>query len=249
MIIEPMNTALNGIAQVPHLGVIRVEGEDAAKFLHAQLTQDFALLGLSEARLAAFCSAKGRMLASFVGFKRSQGEILLVCSRDILAPVVKRLSMFVLRAKARLTNASDAFVLRGLAGSSVVQLAAGGNSWSSMSDRNVKENLQAVDPRQVLEKVSRLSVTEWNLTTQPASVRHLGPMAQDFKAAFGLGEDDRHISGSDADGVALAAIQGLNQKLEETVKLKETEIRQLKERLAALEQAVSTLVKKEAAAR
>ncbi|HPW06827.1 MAG TPA: folate-binding protein, partial [Burkholderiaceae bacterium] len=65
-----VNTVLNGIAPLPHLGIIRVEGDDAATFLHGQLTQDFALLGLSEARLAAFCSAKGRMQASFIGFKR-----------------------------------------------------------------------------------------------------------------------------------------------------------------------------------
>ena len=96
-----MTYPLNGIAPLSHLGVIRVEGEDAAKFLHGQLTQDFALLDLQHARLAAFLSAKGRMQASFIGFKRSETEVLLVCSRDLLAPTLKRLSMFVLRAKAR----------------------------------------------------------------------------------------------------------------------------------------------------
>jgi folate-binding protein YgfZ len=114
-----MNKQFQGIAYLPHLGVIRVEGEDAAKFLHGQLTQDFSLLGLSEARLAAFCSAKGRMQASFIGFKRSHSEVLLVCSRDLLAATLKRLSMFVLRAKARLTDASADFLVRGLAGSAV----------------------------------------------------------------------------------------------------------------------------------
>ncbi|MEO7391497.1 MAG: folate-binding protein [Ramlibacter sp.] len=108
--------SLNGVATLSHLGVIRVEGEDAAKFLQGQLTQDFALLGLSEARLAAFCSAKGRMQASFIGFKRGHAEILLVVSRDILAPTLKRLSMFVLRAKAKLSDASGEFDLHGLAG-------------------------------------------------------------------------------------------------------------------------------------
>jgi len=107
-----------------HLGVIRVEGEDAAKFLHGQLTQDFALLGLSEARLAAFCSPKGRVLASFIGFKRSHDEILLLCNRDILPAMVKRLSMFVLRAKARVSDASEAWLLRGLLGSAVADTAS-----------------------------------------------------------------------------------------------------------------------------
>ena len=114
-----MTYPLNGIAPLSHLGVIRVEGEDAAKFLHGQLTQDFALLGMEQARLAAFLSAKGRMLASFIGFKRSATEVLLVCSRDLLPPTLKRLSMFVLRAKAKLTDATNDFALYGLAGDAV----------------------------------------------------------------------------------------------------------------------------------
>jgi tRNA-modifying protein YgfZ len=110
---------VQGVARLTQLGVVQVEGEDAAKFLHGQLTHDFALLGLSEARLAAFCSAKGRMQASFMGFKRSHDQILLVCSRDLLPATLKRLSMFVLRAKAKLSDASDAFAVWGLAGSAV----------------------------------------------------------------------------------------------------------------------------------
>jgi len=113
-----MTHELNGVAALPHMGVIRVQGEDAAKFLQGQLTQDFVLLGDTQARLAALCSPKGRMLASFVGLRRGADEILLVCSRDILAPTLKRLSMFVLRAKARLADATDDFSLHGLAGAS-----------------------------------------------------------------------------------------------------------------------------------
>ena len=122
---------LNGVAPVPHLGVIRVEGADAATFLQGQLTQDFVLLGPDEARLAAFCSAKGRMQASFVGFKRAtihdngetQSDILLVCNRDVLEATRKRLSMFVMRAKARLVDASDDYALYGLAGEATNSIA------------------------------------------------------------------------------------------------------------------------------
>lgn len=110
---------LNGVAPLDHLGVIQVDGEDAAKFIHGQLTQDFSLLGPDAARLAAFCSPKGRMQASFIGFKRSTGSILLVCSRDILPATLKRISMFVMRAKARLHDASAQYSLYGLAGSAV----------------------------------------------------------------------------------------------------------------------------------
>ena len=117
MIIQPMNTpTLQGVAPLPQLGVIRAEGLDADSFLHGQLTQDTALLGQTEARLAAFCSAKGRMQASFVVFKRSPTEVLLVCPQDILAPTLKRLSMFVMRAKAKLSDASADFSVIGLAG-------------------------------------------------------------------------------------------------------------------------------------
>ena len=118
-----MTYPLNGIAPLSHLGVIRVEGEDAAKFLHGQLTQDFALLGMDQARLAAFLSAKGRMQASFIGFKRSATEVLLVCSRDLLPPTLKRLSMFVLRAKAKLTDATADFALYGIAGNAIDSIA------------------------------------------------------------------------------------------------------------------------------
>ena len=129
-----MNPTLNGLSPLAHLGVIRAEGEDAAAFLHGQLTQDFSLLGLSEARLAAFCSAKGRMQASFIAFKRSHQEILLVCSRDLLAQTLKRLSMFVLRAKVKLSDASSDWTLLGLAGDAVQALAPGPHRPWSRSD-------------------------------------------------------------------------------------------------------------------
>ena len=126
-----MQIPLNGVTPLPHLGVIRAQGPDAATFLHGQLTQDFALLGSSEARLAAFCTAKGRIQASFIGFKRSPEEIVLVCSRDLLAPVLKRLSMFVLRAKARLSDASDDFQLLGITGGALDALPpASTTPWS-----------------------------------------------------------------------------------------------------------------------
>lgn len=127
MIMEPMQATSppasppssllpSGMLALPHLGILRVEGADAAKFLHGQLTQDFVLLGLDQARLAAYCTAKGRMLASFIGFKRTPDEILLVCNQTVLPPALKRLSMFVLRAKAKLSDASADFTVYGITG-------------------------------------------------------------------------------------------------------------------------------------
>ncbi len=134
MIIHPMNHTLNGITPQSHLGLIRVQGDDAAHFLQGQLTQDFVLLGLTEARLAGFCSAKGRMQASFIGFKRSPTDILLVCSRDLLAQTLKRLSMFVMRAKVKLSDASEEFSLLGLAGFAIGNIATRANSAWSKTD-------------------------------------------------------------------------------------------------------------------
>ena len=119
---------ISGMAELTHLGVIRATGEDAASFLQGQLTQDVISLGLLEARLAAFCNAKGRMQASFIMFRRSEQEIMLVCSRDILPATLKRLSMFVLRAKARLTDASAEFRLLGLVGDATELIAGGARS-------------------------------------------------------------------------------------------------------------------------
>jgi folate-binding protein YgfZ len=96
-------------------------GADAANFLHNQLTHDILLMKPEQCRLAAFCNAKGRMQASFVVYQRAADEVLLVCRRDRMAQTIKRLSMFVLRAKAKLSDASDEFQLLGLAGDAVSQ--------------------------------------------------------------------------------------------------------------------------------
>ena len=97
-------------------GVIRAQGADAASFLHGQLTQDFALLDGAHARLAGFCTAKGRLLATLVGWRGGDDEILLALPADTLAATLKRLSMFVLRAKCKLSDASAEFAVYGLLG-------------------------------------------------------------------------------------------------------------------------------------
>ena len=118
-----------------------------------------------------------------------------------------------------------------------VKLTPGAGAWSSLSDRNAKENFTPVDPRAVLDKVAGLPLSTWNYKAQDKSVRHMGPMAQDFSQAFMLGDDDVSITTVDTDGVALAAIQGLNQVVHE----KDAEIQALKARLAALEKLVSEM--------
>jgi hypothetical protein len=112
-----------------------------------------------------------------------------------------------------------------------VQVAAGGGSWSSLSDRNVKANIAAVNGRDVLARLQTVPVSTWSYQAQDTSIRHIGPMAQDFYSAFQVGEDDRHISTVDADGVAFAAIQGLNQVIQE----KNAEIETLKAEVSDLQ--------------
>jgi hypothetical protein len=90
-------------------------------------------------------------------------------------------------------------------------LAPGSGAWASTSDRNMKTDIAALDDAQVLDRVGHLPIATWSYVTEHG-VRHVGPMAQDFYAAFGVGADDRHITSIDEDGVALAAIKALRDQ-------------------------------------
>jgi hypothetical protein len=144
----------------------------------------------------------------------------------------------------------DGPVLWGFSGG-VLGTAGGGNkavlTWtptqittsvpiSSPSDRNVKSAFAQINPREMLQRVCDLPVTSW-VYTNALNVRHIGPVAQDFYAAFNVGMDDKHIATVDAEGVAFAAIQGLNQKVEE----QRAENAQLKRELAELKTMVDKL--------
>lgn len=149
MIIQPMSTpvtesstasaaGLGGVAPLPQLGVIRAVGEQAATFLQGQLTQDVVLMKPGEARLAGYCNAKGRLLASFVVCRCAPHEFWLVCSRDLLAPTLKKLSMFVLRAKLKLSDASDQLALYGLLGDAAGSIAAGAHQSSAAGQNDLE---------------------------------------------------------------------------------------------------------------
>lgn len=135
-----INTLLNGVSPLPHLGVIQAQGEDAANFLHNQLSNDVLLLPVGQSRLAAFCSAKGRMQASFVVIKTAPDTVLLVMSLDLLAQTLKRLSMFVLRAKVKMSDATGQWQLRGLLGDSARATVGAAAPWQT----TVKSEAHAV---------------------------------------------------------------------------------------------------------
>lgn len=108
---------------------------------------------------------------------------------------------------------------------------------ASLSDRNAKTNFAAVNPHAILERVAALPIESWSYKEAPPGQRHIGPTAQDFHAAFGVGLDDKSICLVDEGGVALAAIQGLNQKLEE----QRAENAELKRELVELTKLVKTM--------
>ncbi len=121
------------------------------------------------------------------------------------------------------STANDQFNIRAAGGTRIfsnagltagVTMAPGASAFSGVSNRALKDNFKTVDTLDVLQKVTALPIETWNYKSQDTSIRHMGPMAQDF-AIFGLGEDPLRISTLDADGVLFAAVQGLNKKIED----------------------------------
>jgi hypothetical protein len=115
-------------------------------------------------------------------------------------------------------------------------LPPGSGSWSSLSDRSAKSNFAAVDELSVLDRLAAIPIKTWSYNAQNPAIHHIGPMAQDFYAAFNVGEDDQHISVVDADGVALAAIKGLYRVVQE----KDAHIAELEARLTRLERGTAS---------
>ena len=105
-----------------------------------------------------------------------------------------------------------------------VYTSPGGGSWYSVSDSTIKENIQPVDGDEILEKLAELEVSRWNYKTQDESIKHIGPMSQDFYRLFEVGDNNTSISTIDPDGISLAAIKALIEKNEKL----ESEIMELK---------------------
>ena len=153
--------------------------------------------------------------------------------------------------------ASNEFAVRAVGGSRIVtaidgsgnptagvKLDPGDTAWETLSDRDAKENFVALDLQDMLDRLADVPITEWNYKTQDPSNRHIGPMAQDFYAAFGLSDDEIYISPIDTDGVALAAIQGLYEIVQEQdarIDALEDENASLQEQLDGLDARVAAL--------
>lgn len=150
-------------------------------------------------------------------------------------------NQFLVRASGGTTIYTNAALTAG------VTLAAGGGAWAAVSDRNLKENLVHVDKVELLKRLAKIPIGTWNYKSQDPSIRHIGPMGQDFHTAFGVGEDDKRITTIDADGVALAAVQGLYEIVQEKdceieeLRAKAGSVERLEAKVAALESTMAKL--------
>jgi hypothetical protein len=147
-------------------------------------------------------------------------------------------SLTLNNSKFSMNSDGSASLSSNSSGSAGVSLSAGGGAWSSLSDVNMKENFAAVDGEELLMRLRAVPITSWNYKTQDDKIRHIGPMAQDFAAAFNVGEDNRHIATIDPDGVALAGVQALdNRTNSQQLRIEELqkENKELKERLEKIE--------------
>jgi hypothetical protein len=132
-------------------------------------------------------------------------------------------------------------------GNAIFEGSVSATGFFTPSDRNMKDNIEPLDGREMLNKVMDLPISRWNYKDDSEKQEHIGPMGQDFQKIFALGPDDRHISVADATGVALAAIKGLNEvvrekndQLAEVVREKDAKIVELEERLSVLEKKLSS---------
>ncbi|HZO95519.1 MAG TPA: tail fiber domain-containing protein [Candidatus Baltobacteraceae bacterium] len=174
----------------------------------------------------AFASAAKE--GSFVWSDGSNGDTALTSSQAY---------QFLARAAGGFTLYTNAAATVG------AQLAPGSGAWASLSDRDAKTDIVPLDDAAVLEKVAALPISRWSYRTE-RGVRHIGPMAQDFYSAFAVGEDDRHITSIDEDGVALAAIQALrreNQALHARLGAQSAQIAAMQAQIRSLTAAVATI--------
>ena len=140
-------------------------------------------------------------------------------------------NQFVVRADGGTTFFSNNAMTAG------VILTSGGGAFNNLSDARMKANFRDLDGKEILAGLAGMPIREWNYISQSSSVRHVGPTAQDFRAAFGLGDDDRTISTIDPAGIALRAIQALDVRTQET----QTDLARLKEENAALKAELAAL--------
>jgi hypothetical protein len=160
-------------------------------------------------------------------FNEQQGEVAMIFKPDNKIGIGRPDPAHPLQVGDDSTNGNGAHV-------------TAGGVWTNGSDRNSKTNIRPIDARAALAKVLELPVTQWKYKGEPDDVQHIGPMAQDFYAAFRLGGGEKHIGTLDADGVALAAIQGLHEVIQE----KEAELGRMQKKITEQESLIAELLER-----
>lgn len=170
----------------------------ASGFASMAMGQSTTASGTNSTAIGYYASANGKS-GVFVFGDRSTSTPLLAAADN----------QFVARAAGGTTFYSNSALTLG------VTLPANGGAWASVSDRNRKQDFRFEDGELALSKIAQMSITSWSYKSTDGSVRHLGPMAQDFRAAFGLGADSVTITTTDIDGVNLLAVQALEKRTAE----------------------------------
>lgn len=196
---------IDGSVPLAHLGLIRARGADAVAFLQGQLTNDVSSMSLSQVRLAGFCSAKGRLQASFMVWKVAPDDVLLVCAASVLPATLKRMTMFVLRSQCKLSDASAELTLTGVVGSTALALAGETAAWSKceidagtllrLPDvHGVPRCMLAAPPARDASAGSAVSLDAWRLLEvqsgvpiiEAATVDHFVPQMVNYEVVGGV---------------------------------------------------------------
>ncbi len=223
------------------------------RFNTASGTGSAALGGDSNSASGIYAFAAGRGATTETVAAQNQpavphhGTFVWADTPDPLAPLPTRFhsstnNQFAVRSRGGVVFKLDAAEQAGDATPGCSLPAGGAASWSCSSDRNLKEAVKSISPRDVLNKVISMPMSSWQF--KGSANRHISPMAQDFWKAFGLGTDDRHITSSDVSGVALAAIQGMNQKLLADGKAKDAKISALEKANAVMHSELAAIKRK-----
>ncbi len=222
-------------------------GSVADGFASFSAGQESAATGLASTAMGLLARAGGSVSVAMGWRVNAAGNGSIVIGSDA-ATIPAATGAIVLADRSSLSTFTgftpNQFLVRSAGGVGIytnstltagAELAPGGSAWLTVSDVNMKENFRDLDDADVLSKIARMPIREWNYKAQDAVIRHIGPTAQDFRAAFGLGEDPLRISTIDADGVALRAIQALEARTREQNETLLAEIARLRARLERFE--------------
>ncbi|MCH7886910.1 MAG: tail fiber domain-containing protein [Candidatus Marinimicrobia bacterium] len=175
------------------------------------------------------------VIGSYANANNKNGAILLADASGTEDLIADNMNEFKVRAAGGTTIYSNSQMTSG------VTLSAGGGAWSTLSDSTAKRNIRKVNTEEILDKVMKLPIKQWNYKSQSEEIEHIGPMAQDFYSIFSVGENDLTISTIDPSGVALAAIQEL-YKSQKELELKTEELGEMKKEIRELRELLNRIV-------